>query len=187
MAMTEDNVRAVMRRAKALDNRLPNFSDDRLDAWHAVLEDSCWPAEALDAVKAHYAKPNAFQILPGDVVAYCQAQPVWSSVDHAREFLYKWCQHPYSGAIGLQAGIPEPVFTIPAGVPRHEEKKWLTEQLTAWVAAEETDLIKRIIETKLSRAHSDGTEGRLVPPVDPNAPSRFSAEGKAMREGRQTE
>ncbi|MCW2092454.1 UNVERIFIED_ORG: hypothetical protein M2328_005734 [Rhodococcus erythropolis] len=148
--MTKDDVRAVMRRAKAMDNRLPNFSDDRLEAWHAVLEDACWPAEALAAVKAHYAKPNAFQILPGDVVDYCKSQPAWSSADHAREFLRKWCQHPYSGAIGMQAGIEEPLFAIPESVVRDDHKKYLIHRLNAWVSENEQMLIDNILEKKLN-------------------------------------
>lgn len=147
--MTKDDVRAVMRRAKAFDNRFPDFSDERLDAWHAMLGDSCWPDEALDGVKAHYSRSNAFPLMPGDVLSFCQAQPPWSSEAHAAEFLRKWCMYPYSGMIGRQSGIQEPVFAIPESVGRHGEKNYLIERLRAWVDLRERELVAGVLELKM--------------------------------------
>lgn len=150
-----DVARQVIKRAVALDPRFPNPSKpaekaELVDAWESVLDGKVWPDEAVKAVAVHYGRSNAFPIMPGDVVAYCQAQPAWSSAEHAREFLRKWCQHPYSGAIGMQAGIEEPLFAIPESVVRDDHKKYLIHRLNAWVSENEQMLIDNILEKKLN-------------------------------------
>ncbi|MFE5790661.1 hypothetical protein [Rhodococcus erythropolis] len=140
----------VLGRASEFDRRMPVPNESVVSAWGGIFEGKVWESEALAAVADHYAKPNAFPLMPGDVIAYCQAQPVWSSAEHAREFLRKWCQHPYSGAIGMQAGIEEPLFAIPESVVRDDHKKYLIHRLNAWVSENEQMLIDNILEKKLN-------------------------------------
>lgn len=159
--MTDRNdIKSVVQLAMLLDPRFGprdengNIQHERLtefvDAWTECLSDQVWPNEALQAVRNHYSSRDAFPIMPGDVIAHCQAQPVWSSAEHAREFLRKWCQHPYSGAIGMQAGIEEPLFAIPESVVRDDHKKYLIHRLNAWVSENEQMLIDNILAKKLN-------------------------------------
>lgn len=143
--------KTVLQRAQAHDPRMMVSLDAarlRADAWGTVFANKVWPDEAVAAVDAHYSTAGAFPILAGDVVAYCQKQPVWSSEGHVADFLRRAPDYPYSGAIGLYAGIEEPVIDIPAGTPRHREREVLTFGIREWVAKNRDDLTDRIIRTR---------------------------------------
>lgn len=137
--------RDVVKRAALLDPRMPAPSGDLLDTWAACFVGKVWPEEALASVVEHYARPGSFTLMPGDVIAYCRDQPIWSSKAHARDFLDMWCQHPYSHKIEAETGIQEPVIDIPTSVPREGHKKYLQERLRVWVNSNEDRLVKAIL------------------------------------------
>lgn len=149
MNLNKDDVRAVLRAAKIMDARMPGNSETALEVWHRALSGGkVWPDEAVDSVYAHYAVKGAWPMTPGDVIAFCSDQPIWSSAAHAKEFLREWCQHPYSHKIEAETGIQEPVIDIPMSVPREGHKKYLQERLRVWVNSNEDRLVKAILDKR---------------------------------------
>jgi len=145
-----DIAAAVLKLAAQLDARMkPDGQDDhaaRKAAWVMVIEGRVWPTEAEAAVIAHYRNPRAFPIMPGDVIAYCEAQPVWSSIDHARDWImHSAVQMPYSGAIEAYSGVQEPIIEIPPQIARENHKAYLTEQLTNWAQPRLDELATAIV------------------------------------------
>ncbi len=122
---------------------------EKIDVWATIFSGHVWPAEAKAAVLDHYSQPRAFSITPGDVVAYCQSQPVWSSAEHVQDWLSRvGVQNPYSGIIEAYSGISEPILRIPAHVGREGEKAYLIEELSRWVANNRDALVAAILERR---------------------------------------
>lgn len=143
----------VLKLAGALDARMamPASRDDqidRVDAWGSALKGRVWPSEAEDAVIEHYRERRSI-LLPGDVVDYCKRQPVWSSVEHARDWIYRiGLQEPYSGAIEAYSGMQEPRIEIPAEIAREAHKDWLVMKLTEWAVPRIDELAAAIVARK---------------------------------------
>ena len=104
----------VLSAAKMVDYRMrlnSTLEDDQaqIATWAEMFDgEPVWPSEAMGAVKAHYAKSNAFPLMPGDVIEHCKRQPVTSSPEHVSWFLDRWAQHPWSTAIEELVGKPIP-------------------------------------------------------------------------------
>lgn len=104
----------VIAKARVIDYKMRMNStaeDDaaQIAAWAEVFDgEPVWPSEALEAVAAHYRKPNAYPLMPSDVIEYCKRQPVTSSPEHVSWFLDVWAQHPWSQAIEELVGKPIP-------------------------------------------------------------------------------
>lgn len=148
-----DLAKNVLKLAGALDARMamPTSRDDqiaRVDAWASALKGRAWPSEAEDAVIEHYRERHTI-LLPGDIVAYCKKQPVWSSVEHARNWIFNvGLREPYSGAIEAYSGISEPKIEIPAGVARDAHKDYLAGKLTEWAVPRIDELAAAIVARK---------------------------------------
>lgn len=145
--------RSVLRLAASLDQRLypvgQGFQDERRKAWASLFVGRVWPSEAEQAVVDHYRVAGAFPILPGDVVAFCDRQPVWSSVEHAKDWVMRvGVQNPYSGVIGLYSGVHEPVVEIPVEVGREGEKAFLVAGLSEWAAPRLDMLAEEIVRRR---------------------------------------
>ncbi len=145
--------RSVLKMAAACDTRMvptnQQLQDDRRTTWATLFTGQVWPTEAEAAVLDHYSQPRAFSITPGDVVAYCQSQPVWSSAEHVHDWLSRvGVQNPYSGIIEAYSGISEPILRIPAHVGREGEKAYLIEELSRWVANNRDELVAAILERR---------------------------------------
>ena len=116
-----------------------------VDSWERVLKGRVWPDEAVEAVTEHYAQPNAFQIMPGDVVAYCQKQPPWSSEAHAHDFLAHWVRFPHSNVIELYTGIQPPVIAIPDSVDRSNHRDFMVTAREKWLRKERERLVRAMM------------------------------------------
>ncbi len=100
----------VLAKACIFDHRL-DPAPQTITAWAEAFADSrrVWTDEALKAVTNHYSQPNPFPIFPGDVIAYCREQPIWSSPEHAADTLGRLCRdHPHSPAIEEYTGERPP-------------------------------------------------------------------------------
>lgn len=138
----------VLVEAKRVDRRL-EVDKNTVAAWARCFEGSpVFPTEALDAVYRHYKQQPAFPLMPGDVVAYCEAQPPWSSAEHASAFLDLWVNHPYSSVIEDYAGIRMPHLEIPDSLSRELERQWLVDQISRWVNENRADLVAAILERR---------------------------------------
>lgn len=141
-----ETAKAVLKLAVELDTRLTVPTSERIDAWATLFVGKVWPIEATAAVYAHYAKSPCAMLLPGDVIAFCARQPVWSSLDHARDWILRvGVHHPYSGAIEAYSGIQGPAIAIPESLPMGQHKQYLTDQLTAWVTPRLDELAAAIV------------------------------------------
>lgn len=150
MVNYRDIAGTVLKLAANFDPRLEPTNqaahDARKEAWATLFDGLVWPTEAEAAVVAHYRDPRAFPLLPGDVVDYCQKQPVWSSPEHARDWILRvGVRNPYSGAIEAYSGITEPVIDIPESLPRTQHKTYLIEKLTEWAAPRLDELAEAIV------------------------------------------
>jgi hypothetical protein len=142
--------RSVLRIAATCDPRMEpscqEMHNARRESWATLFAGHVWPAEAEQAVYDHYRDPRAFPLMPGDVVDYCAKQPVWSSTEHATDWILRvGVRNPYSGAIEAYSGIQEPVIDIPESVPRCQHKTYLIEQLTAWASTRLDELTAAIV------------------------------------------
>ncbi|OOL32609.1 hypothetical protein GQ85_06400 [Rhodococcus rhodochrous] len=148
----------VLNEAAAIDHRIrKNITttkqlQDQIAAWGRVFEKNgkVWPLEALDAVAEHYAKPDAFPIMPGDVIAYCNRQPVTSSPEHVSWFLDVWAQHPWSTAIEQLVGrdVPE----LSADSYEVADKQRLVELRRQYISEHRSELIGEAVERANRRA-----------------------------------
>lgn len=159
----EDIARTVLKLAASFDQRLypvsQEFQDERRKAWATLFVGRVWPEEAEQAVVSHYRNPRAFPILPGDIVAYCDSQPVWSSRDHARDWVMRMgVQNPYSGVIEQYSGIREPIIEIPPEIRREGEKAHLIAKLTEWATPRLDELAEAIVAKKFVPWWNGGTE-----------------------------
>lgn len=141
----------ILKLVSGFDGRIRGLSSDdkRLmtEAWSLAFKDRVWLEEGKQAVVEHYAKGNAFQIMPGDVIAYCDKQPPWSSEEHARAFLLHWTNHPYAPVITDFTGIPTPVFEVPEGDAR-SRKAWEAERLNRWVRDNLDELVAALMSRR---------------------------------------
>ena len=141
-----DIAKAVLKLAMNLDERIPKPTSERVDAWATLFDGRVWPQEAEASVYDHYAKIPCGMLMPGDVITYCDRQPPWSSMEHARDWILRvGVRNPYSGAIEAYSGIQEPAIAIPESVPRSSEKAYLIEQLTAWAQPRLDELAQAIL------------------------------------------
>lgn len=141
----------VLKLAAEFDHRMEPSSqemhDARKNAWALLFDGYVWPTEAEAAVVDHYRDPRAFPLLPGDVVDYCARQPVWSSHEHATDWILRvGVRNPYSGAIEAYSGITEPVIAIPDSVPRCQHKTHLIQALTDWATPRLDELAAAIVD-----------------------------------------
>ncbi len=173
--MNFDDYRAIAKNviltAADLDHRIRDelaaIPDDqatrRFTSWATVFAGRTWPTEAIEAVGEHYARPNAFRLMPGDVVTYCDNQPVWSSTEHARDWVLRvGVQNPYSGSIEAYSGITEPVIDIPESVTRDGERAWLIDQLSAWARPRLDEIANAIVERRYEPWWRGGDESQTV-------------------------
>ncbi|MGX7727571.1 hypothetical protein [Rhodococcus sp. 5G237] len=138
----------VLMKARFLDKRIEN-SDGAILAWAECFQnENVWPLEASQAVAEHYKKENPFPIMPGDVIAYCKKQPVWSSNQHAWDFLQKWAEYPYATVIQEYTGIPWPEIDPPEGMTLQEERAWLKETRRKWVYENKGVLVGAILSQR---------------------------------------
>lgn len=146
--------KSVIKLAHDFDHRLPIPTSERIDSWAKLFEGHVWPKEAVDAVLAHYRNPNAFPILPGDVVGYCKQQPVWSSPEHAREWvLYTAEHHPWSDAIWAYSDIEPAEITVPEGVTKSKgTRAYVSQRMVAWA----TENIESLTDAILARQYVRG-------------------------------
>lgn len=138
----------VLAEAKRLDSRL-EVDKATIAAWARCFEGAqVFPTEAVDAVHAHYRQKHSFPLMPGDVVSYCEAQPVWSSTEHASGFLDFWTRYPYSAAIEDYSGMRPPSPDVPDSVPPTEVRQWLIDRITEWVDENRVALVGAIMERR---------------------------------------
>lgn len=145
-----DVAATVLKLAANFDQRMvpadQSTHNERKEAWATLFSGHVWPTEAEQAVYAHYRDPRAFPLMPGDVIDYCAHQPVWSSLEHARDWILRvGVRNPYSGAIEAYSGIQEPVIDIPDCVPRASHKTYLIEQLHQWATTRLEELTAAIV------------------------------------------
>ncbi|WP_159850241.1 hypothetical protein [Nocardia sp. CY41] len=139
----------VLEIAERLDRKNIKFDDPTSEAWaYCFAGQPVWPSEARAAVYTHYQQANAFPIKPGDVIAYCKRQPVWSSADHVNDFLNTWSQYPNGRAIEDFSGIPQPDFEAPDDVPREERRDYRIRQLTQWIDDNRSELVAAILQKR---------------------------------------
>lgn len=145
MNVSEQSIRiaaAVIAKAQIMDHRMRQGNDTtdldaQILAWAECFEGQpVWPHEALDAVAAHYRKPNPFPIMPGDVLTYCATQPPHSSLEHVQDFIDEWRRFPASTILSELSGVPlpddlwdEPDHTRPfdRDAMRHRYERWIAE------------------------------------------------------------
>lgn len=159
----EDIARSVLKLAANLDQRMyppdQETQHERRKAWATLFRGHVWPDEAEQAVYEHYRNPRAFPLMPGDILAYCDSQPVWSSREHAQDWILRFgVQNPYSGAIEAYSGIPEPAIAIPESVPRPQEKLYLIQKLTEWASPRLDELADAILAKRFVPWWNGGTE-----------------------------
>lgn len=144
-----DIAKNVLKLAAELDARMSTPTTGRVNAWTTILTGQVWPTEAESAVIAHYRDPNAFPLMPGDVIDYCNRQPVWSSEEHARDWIMRIAvQIPYSGAIEAYSGVREPIIEIPAEIARERHRAYLIAKLTEWATPRLDELATAIVAKK---------------------------------------
>jgi hypothetical protein len=138
----------VLKEARYLDNRIL-IDDDSIAAWGRCFNgQKVFPTEALDAVHTHYRQPNAFPIKPGDIIAHCETQPVWSSVEHVQHFLDDCPRYPYSTAIEDYAGVRPPESDIPDTVPHDQRRQYRADELAEWINTYRDELVTAILNRK---------------------------------------
>lgn len=139
---------SVLEAARYSDPNAP-IAEEAITAWGHIFDGQpIWPDEALEAVYAHYRQEVAYPIKPGEILAYCKKQPVWSSREHASWALDMWARYPYSTSIADHTGIQPPEFEVPEHIPDGEVRDWLVQQTRAWVDANRAELIDAIIRRK---------------------------------------
>lgn len=143
----------VLDLASRLDVRIREAAISALDAmvaaWAQCFDgQNVWLSEARDAVIFHYSKSNAFPIMPGDVIAFCARCPVYSSREHASDFLTFWAAHPYSDAIEAHTGVRPPQFNVPEGMSFTDERQFLAERLARWVGDNRRELVDAVMERR---------------------------------------
>lgn len=137
----------VLELASQLDRKIAAAADAAMiKAWAQCFQvQGVWPTEAREAVFHHYAQPNAFSLMPGDVIAYCARQPVHSSPEHASDFLDAWARHPYSDAIEAHTGIRPPFIAVPDSVDAAEERRLRVDVIERWVCENRAQLVDAVM------------------------------------------
>ena len=156
MTTPSSEMREIAKMALAMALQLDSgMSADRetAAAWAECFEmaQKVWPTEARRAVVEHYSKPGSWRLTPGDIIAYCEKQPPWSSREHARQFLEMWGGYPYSTVIEAYTGHAWPEVIPPEGLKLTEERAWLVTVRGKWVA----DNIEMLIGDLVARKYVD--------------------------------
>ncbi|WP_067503640.1 hypothetical protein [Nocardia puris] len=152
--------------AAALDPRIPDPDPARLAAWAAVLDGQDVSADdAVEAVKVHYRRANAFPVLPGDIIVAVGAMPPNFSQARLRSFIVRWSAYPYSGQIQRVTGMYwEPTYPTPEGTHGDPvaERDFHVAELQSWVREHWTELMRagmaREIPKELDYAHPERRE-----------------------------
>lgn len=145
----------VIKTATALDRRLVAPKSQVVESigmWGEAFKGKVWPTEGVEAVFDHYSKPNAFPIMPGDVISYCAKTEPWSSPEHAKAFLWDWAEQPYSHQIEDFTGVPEPVLDTEHPDPS-VRRSLASSLLKKWVSENEAELIEALIARKYRSPH----------------------------------
>ncbi|MFC5789689.1 hypothetical protein ACFPPE_07450 [Agromyces tardus] len=138
----------VLEEARYLDDRI-RLDSGTIGAWaRCFTGQKVYPTEALEAVHLYYRRPDPYPIKPGDIIAHCEAQPVWSSAEHVNGFLDQWANFPYATVIQDYSGMAAPDSVAPDTVPRDEHRDYLVSQLRAWISANRADLVEAIIRRR---------------------------------------
>lgn len=145
---------AVAQRALALaailDSRIPDYDPARVKAWaDCFVGEDVFEAEALAAVRAHYKRPNAFPILPGDIIAAVRHMPINSSPERVMAFIQKWSAYPYSDSIQKLTGLDwRPTYPTPAGIhgDAAKEREWHIAEMRAWIRGNATQLVQAALD-----------------------------------------
>lgn len=138
--------KSVLKLALDFDDRMSIPNAARVDAWTSVITGRVWPREAEAAVCEHYSQIPCGVLLPGHVVDFCARQPVWSSREHAADWIQTvGLAYPYSGAIEAYSGIPEPVIDDVDSVPWDQQRTYLVDKLTDWATSRLDELVDAIV------------------------------------------
>nr|WP_296764144.1 hypothetical protein [Rhodococcus sp. (in: high G+C Gram-positive bacteria)] len=133
----EEVATRVLALAAMVDRRIPAYDPGAVQAWAFMFEgQGVFVDEAREAVRAHYRKPNAFPIQPGDVIDHCRKMPVNSSRERLAAEITKWSQYPYSGRVQELTGMAwEPTFPAPDGVHGDvdAEREFHRNELRQWI------------------------------------------------------
>ncbi|QNL30538.1 hypothetical protein SEA_SPEEDDEMON_880 [Gordonia phage SpeedDemon] len=154
MAEVTPIAQAILTKAAIVDPRV-RVSDElggiaaQVAAWAELLRDSdVFLQEGLDAVAAHYRKPNAFPIMPGDVIGYVNRLPVTSSPERVRHWLRKWSYFPYSTVIQEKCGLhwapPEPPAEVAAAGTK-AVRQFHRGQFQAWIGQNLIEIEGRVL------------------------------------------
>ncbi|WP_280389495.1 hypothetical protein [Nocardia wallacei] len=144
----------VLSEARYLDNKI-QLDPGTTAAWARCFDgQKVFPTEALAAVHAHYRQPNAFPIKPGDIIAYCATQPIWSSEAHVRHFLAEATQYPYSTLIEDYSGIRPPETAIPDTAPIEQRRQHRIDEISEWVNTHRNQLVTAILNRRHKSVHS---------------------------------
>lgn len=148
--------KAVLAKASAYDQRMPDPDVTVLEAWtEAFSGGGVWMAEALDAVAEHYRQPRPPRIMPGDVIAAIAKMPVTSSRERLASEIGFWAQYPYSRRIQELTGLEwAPTYPTPDGVHGNPdtERIFHRQEFQEWIL----DNLDRMLEQAPQRAIGGG-------------------------------
>lgn len=155
-AMSIEIATKVIAKAKIVDTRFRVGATDEAQAaqimgWAEIFDGQpVWLTEALDAVLDHYRKRNAFPIMPGDVIAYCEQQPATSSPEHVAWIINLHIKHPWSSRIQELVGreIPE----LDPMSYDNRDKEFLIGKRREWIASNGNALVAEAIENAERKA-----------------------------------
>lgn len=132
------------------------ITPEKIDTWAEVFEGRVWPNEARRAVIEHYRDGGSFQLMPNDIVEYCDAQPLWSSREHVEEWLHETLRdHPFTPGFENASGIKAPSLeNIPFDeVPTWEaQKAWARARIEPWLRENWEAIVSGILERKYTGA-----------------------------------
>lgn len=141
--------RKVLALAAVLDPRIPDpdAAGLRVQAWADCFRGArdVFEAEALEAVRRHYSKPNPFPIAPGDVIATIKTMPIGSSRERTMAFIARWADYPYSPAIEQLTGMRfTPTYPTPEGIHGNveAEREFHKQELREWIRAHGEQLVQ---------------------------------------------
>lgn len=95
--------------------------------WSRILAGSdVFTSEGVEAVEHHYSQPNAFPILPGDVISFVKTLPITSSAERFRFRMEWWADYPF-GVFKYKPQEPWAEFVSDKESYRREYMRWLDE------------------------------------------------------------
>ncbi len=147
-----DIAKSVLRTAASLDHRIDSWFAGfdngtqklHISTWARVFENKTWPQEAVEAVFDHYSKPNAFRIMPGDIVDYCARQPIWSSPDHVISTFRRYAvEQPFSLAFEHYSGVrpPQEVYDVGAA-----DRAAASRMVSEWLESNLDEIVASVIK-----------------------------------------